>query len=649
VWEVRVRRLVLGTAGHIDHGKTALVRALTGVDTDRLKEERDRGITIDLGFAELTDGIRRMGVVDVPGHEGFIRNMVAGATGMDLVMLVVAADEGLMPQTREHIHIVTLLGVEQLVVALTKVDLVEEEWMDLVREDVTSLLQEGPYHGAPIVPTSARTGEGIELLRSKLFAAAEGGVDPDTGDPARLPLDRVFTVHGTGTVVTGTLRSGRLGVGDRVRIFPGEIAGRVRGLQVHGREVDEVRAGERTAVALSGPGLDRHALSRGQALVAGAGWTEVAMLTALVHVLPETGWRVEAGQRVRVHLGTAEVMARCAVLRGEAVEPGEDGWVQLRMERPVLARARDAFVLRSFSPMTTIAGGRVAEIVPPRRSTLRDADVVRLGAILSGTPTRAVASVLELAGATGVPEDALPVRTGLSPGVIAAVLVDLTGSGARVCGGVVLAVQEVARARAAMLEAVDAYHSDEPLRPGVGAEALRLSLAHGSPASLADRLLEELTQEGEVKVQRGTVSRPDFVCRPTQEQETASEALRVLYREAGIAPPTVEELPDTLRRRSDLWPLLRLLEGDGFLVSLDHRLFAWRDAVEAAIHEVKVRMGGRKDLGPKDFRVVLMVTRKHLMPLLAHFDIRGVTVRRGVGREVPVSSGMGDRKYTVDP
>ena len=644
-----MHRLVLGTAGHIDHGKTALVRALTGVDTDRLKEEKDRGITIDLGFAELTDGIRRMGVVDVPGHEGFIRNMVAGATGIDLVMLVVAADEGLMPQTIEHVHIVTMLGVERLVVALTKIDLVEEEWLDLVREDVTSLLEDGPYHGAKIVPTSARTGEGIELLSSTLFAAAEGGVDPDPGDPSRLPIDRVFTVHGTGTVVTGTLRSGRLGIGDRVRILPGDIAGRVRGLQVHGREVDEVQSGERTAVALSGPGLDRHALARGQALVAGESWTEVAMLTALVHVLPGTGWRVEAGQRVRVHLGTAEMMARCAVLQGEAVEPGEKGWVQLRLEGPVLARARDAFVLRSFSPVTTIAGGRVAEIVPPRRSSLRDADVVRLGALLSGPPTLAVESLLELAGAAGVPEDALPVRTGISPGAIADSLAELTAAGARMCGGVVLAAKQVSRARAAMLEAVDAYHRDEPLRPGVGAEALRVSLDHGAPATLADQLLEELTRGGEVKVQSGTVSRADFTPRPTPEQESAREALRTLYREAGIAPPTVDELPEPLRLRSDLWPLLRLLEGDGVITSLDHGLFAWRDAVEAAIDEIKVKMSGRNDLGPTDFREILPVTRKHLMPLLAHFDIRGVTVRRGVGREVPVRSEMGGHTKTVDP
>ncbi|HCR04751.1 MAG TPA: selenocysteine-specific translation elongation factor [Gemmatimonadetes bacterium] len=634
-----MRRLLLGTAGHIDHGKTALVRVLTGVDTDRLQEEKERGITIDLGFAELTDGAHRMGVVDVPGHEGFIRNMVAGATGVDLVLLVVAADEGLMPQTREHVHIVTLLGVERLVVALTKVDLVDEEWLELVGEEVASLLEDGPYHGAPIVPTSARTGEGIELLTHTLFAAAENGIDPDPGDPVSLPLDRVFTVHGTGTVVTGTLRSGRLEVGDRVRVLPGEIAGRVRGLQVHGREVEEVRAGERTAVALSGTGLDRHALARGQALVAGEGWIEVAMLTARIHVLPETGWRIEAGQRVRVHLGTAEVMARCAVLQGEVVEPGEDGWVQLRMESPVLARVRDAFVLRSFSPMTTIAGGRVAEIVPPRRSSLSDADVVRLGALLSGAPTRAVASLLELVGAPGVAEDALPVRTGLPPGAIAGALTELMGAGARVCEGMVISAEEVAHARDAMLEVVDAHHRDEPLLIGVGSETLRVSLTHGAPSALADQLLEELAREGEVKVRRGTVSRPDFVPRLTTEQETVCEALRTLYQDAGIAPPTVDELPEPLRHRTDLWPLLRLLEGEGVLTSLDHGLFVWRDAVEVAIRQVEVSMSGRKGLGPTDFRGILTVTRKHLMPLLAHFDIRGVTVRRGAGREVPGRSG----------
>ena len=332
--------LILGTAGHIDHGKTALVHALTGIDTDRLREEKERGITIDLGFAELSDGVRHMGVVDVPGHEGFIRNMVAGATGMDVVLLVIAADEGVMPQTREHLDIVTLLGVERLVVALTKADLVDEEWLEMVREEVQGLLAGGPYEGATILPTSVRTGAGVEALARTLLATAEQGSERDSTDPARLPVDRVFTVHGTGTVVTGTLRSGRLRIGDRVRVIPGELVARVRGLQVHGREVEEARLGERTAVALAGAGTDRQTLARGQAVISGPGWAPASMLTARLRVLQGAGWRIARGQRVRVHLGTAEVMARCAVLEAEALEPGDEGWVQLRLEEPVPARAR---------------------------------------------------------------------------------------------------------------------------------------------------------------------------------------------------------------------------------------------------------------------------------------------------------------------
>ena len=636
-----MRRLVLGTAGHIDHGKTALVRALTGVDTDRLQEEKERGITIDLGFAELTDGERRMGVVDVPGHEGFIRNMVAGATGMDVVLLVIAADEGVMPQTLEHLHIVTLLGVERLVVTLTKADLVEPEWLAMVQDEVAELLAGGPYEGAPILPTSARTGAGVAELSRALLAVAEEGRERDLADPARLPIDRVFTVRGTGTVVTGTLRSGRLKVGDKVRVVPGDLDARVRGLQVHGRDVEEAHAGERTAVALTGSDLEREALGRGQALVAGPGWSGASMLTARLQVLAEGGWPVEGGQRVRVHIGTAEVMARCAVLEGETLEPGAEGWVQLRLESPVPARARDAFVVRSFSPVTTIAGGRVAEVAPPRRGSVSAEDAGRLGLVLEGTPAQTVGALLELAGPTGVAAADLPVRSGLPPAGVADALRELAGQGMRVSGGRAVAGAEVARARRALEDAVDGYHRREPLRPGLTAEALRGELPHGAPADLANELLAELVQGGAMRVSAGIVARPGFTPTLTPDQAAASAALAAVYRDAGIAAPTVEELPDPLRSRPDLWPLLKLLESDGSLTSLDHGLFLWTPALTAAADQVTLEMHGRKGLGPADFREILTVTRKHLMPLLAHFDTRGVTVRRGEGREVPERSGTG--------
>ena len=375
------KRLILGTAGHIDHGKTALVKLLTGVDTDRLQEEKARGITIELGFADFAPKEDlRMGVVDVPGHEGFIRNMLAGATGMDLVLMVVAADEGMMPQTREHLEIIRLLGVEQIVVALTKSDLVEEEWLPLVEEEVREALRESPYSQAPLVVTSTVTGAGIETLKDKLVEIAEGVGNRSSEDLIRLPIDRAFTVKGTGTVVTGTLWSGRLSIGDAVVLQPSGVRGRVRGLQVHSASVEHAGAGERTAVAITGGEIDLDTAERGQVLVADGAWGATGMLTVKLRVVHGTGWTVKHGQRVRVHLGTTEVMARVVTLEGGEVPPGEERWAQLRLERPLLARTRDRFVIRSYSPVTTIGGGVVVEALPPKRKKLRNNEASELNA-----------------------------------------------------------------------------------------------------------------------------------------------------------------------------------------------------------------------------------------------------------------------------
>jgi selenocysteine-specific elongation factor len=339
-----MRRLILGTAGHIDHGKTALVKALTGVDTDRLKEEKERGITVDLGFAELIprEGVR-FGVVDVPGHEGFIRNMLAGATGIDVALLVVAADEGVMPQTREHLSIMRLLAVPQLVVAVSKADLVEGEWLDLVMEEIRDLLDDSPYASASLVPVSSVTGQGLEKLSDLLGALGLEAGDRGAGDVARLPLDRVFTVRGAGTVVTGTLWTGALRVAGRVHILPGDREARIRSLQVHGHSVEEAKAGERVAVGLTGSRISHLDLSRGQTLVEEEGWTTSHMLTCRLSVLPGTGWEIEQGQRVRVHLGTAEIMARVALLEADRLDGGEEGWAQLRLEQPLLGQGPRPF------------------------------------------------------------------------------------------------------------------------------------------------------------------------------------------------------------------------------------------------------------------------------------------------------------------
>jgi len=630
-----VRRAILGTAGHIDHGKTALVRALTGVDTDRLPEEKARGITIDLGFAELRrDDDLRLGVVDVPGHEDFIRTMVAGATGLDVVLLVVAADEGIMPQTREHVDIVRMLAVPRMVVALTKADLVEADWLALVEEEVRAHLAPTPWAAAPVVATSARTGEGVEALATALFRAASEVRERREDDVPRLPVDRAFTVQGMGTVVTGTLWSGTLEAGRKVRLLPSGREARVRSLQVHGRDVSEARAGERTAVALAG--VERGDAERGQVVVGAARWEPTRMITARVDLLPGAPRPVEHGDRVRVLQGTAEVMARCAVLEEEgAVLPGEAGWVQLRLEEPTVARTGDRLVLRSYSPLVTVGGGVVAEPVPPKRRRLEPGDHEALAALISGGAGDRVEAVLGLAGWSGVPADALTQRAGVLPGEVEALLGAVERAGGVVARGTVFSSATVGEGARRLLEALDRGHRDEGLRPSVPLERLRGALPDWAAPPLADGVLAALARQGALELAEGGARRPGFRPSPTPDQEEACRALEEAYRGAGLAAPFLDELPEGLRARADLPSLLRHLEARGVVRSVDDGLFVSAPALAEAARAVTATLGGKEGLGPADFRDALPVSRRHLMPLLAWLDGEGVTVRRGPVRDVP--------------
>ena len=629
------RRLILGTAGHIDHGKTALVKSLTGVDTDRLKEEKARGITIDLGFAEFEPraGLR-LGVVDVPGHEGFIRNMLAGATGMNLVLLVVASDEGMMPQTREHLDIVRLLGVNEMVVALTKSDLVEEEWLVLVEDEVREALKGSPFADAPIVATSTVTGAGMDDLVDALMTVALRVRERSHDDVTRLPIDRAFTVRGTGTVVTGTLWSGLLSVGEVVTVQPSGITGRVRGLQVHGLPVERAGAGERTAVAITGSDIDLETVERGQVLVVEKEWAATSMLTVLLNVLDDTGWAVKHGQRVRVHLGTTEVMARVVTLEGKEVAAGATGWVQLRLEKPLLARARDRFVIRSYSPVTTIGGGTVAEATALKRKKLLGGENDALRAMIEGTPAEALAAVLGVASWTGVPTREIPIRIGGSPDESHAARDYVLEHGAREAAGDCFGAATVERARALIEEAVDATHRNDPLRLGISVELLRQTVPARGDSRLADLLVGEAVDSEVLKVHDGMVSRPGYEPSLNVRQNALKGNLLEVYRAAGLAPPPVSELPDKLQDAADLWPLLKLLEREGQLVALDEEFFVDALALSAATSEIKSRLAGARGLGPADFREVLPVTRKHLIPILSHLDRSGVTVRHPGGRDV---------------
>ncbi len=621
-------RGIVGTAGHIDHGKTALVGALTGVDTDRLPEERLRGISIDLGFTRLVAGDRDLGIVDVPGHEDFIRNMLAGATGIDLLLLVVAADEGVMPQTREHVAIAELLGVRDAVVALTKIDLVDEAWLELARDDVAGFLAGTPFADAPVVPTSAATGEGIDALRAAIersFTGGRGRAD----DLFRLPVDRTFTVRGTGTVVTGTVWSGRLERDAAVRLLPGGPDARVRGLQAHGEEVAAVEAGQRAAVALAG--IDRDDVARGMTVVTDPAWRQTGMLTVATRVLPGSRWSIEQRQRLRVHLGTGEVMARAVLLDRDRLDPGERGWAQLRLERPLLARAGDRLVLRSYSPVTTIGGGVVAEPVAPRRTRLGPDHRRHLDALVGGSAADRVASLLHAAGGHGLDGGALPILTGAPPGEVERAL---EARDAVRVGEDVFDPGILAGLRERLVGAVERYHRDRPLRPGMDPAQLRRS-APGTDPGLVERVLDGLLDEGVLRMLAGRVAREGFSPTLSPGQRVVRDRVLTALEAAGPAPPRLPELAEALDDPDGLEDIVALLDADGRLVRLEHDLYIDAGALAEVTGAVRRRLGGRSGLSPGDFREIVDVSRRHLIPILEHLDRSGVTARDRDGRTVP--------------
>jgi selenocysteine-specific elongation factor len=648
-----MRRLILGTAGHIDHGKTALVKALTGVDTDRLKEEKERGITVDLGFAEYQPQEDVLfGVVDVPGHEGFIRNMLAGATGMDLVLLVVAADEGVMPQTREHLSIVRLLGVPRLAVAITKADLVEADWLELVEEEVRELLEGTPYAGAPIHAASSRTGEGLPELGEALAALGQEAEEKGADDVARLPIDRVFTIKGAGTVVTGTLWTGGIREGGRVKILPGRQEARIRSIQVHGQEVREGRAGARVAVGLSGTGVGHKEIDRGQVLVDGDGWEPSWMLTCLLSLIPDSGWELEQGQRVRVHLGTSEVLARVALFDKECLKGGEEGWAQLRLEEPVLARVGDHLVFRSYSPVTTMGGGRVAEVLPRKRRRLMVREEEHLSARLADSPEAALESLLEMSEWKGASAVSLPHRTGFSPSSLQAARETLTDRGRvfevdrRLFSGRIWREGEKR-----ILSALESYHGSNPLKPGIPLEELRQVLPGDSGPKLSEAVLQELVGKSRLKLKKAVACLADFRPSLTKRQSAARGQLLSILAAAGLSPPSVKELGETLKMEGEIPGILSLMEEDGEVVNVDGDFFFHRDEVHRASLAVIEKLAGAEKLGPADFREVLPVTRRHLLPLLRFFDLLGVTTRIGDHRKVAEEnpSGWGPTPESAEP
>jgi selenocysteine-specific elongation factor len=603
--------MILGTAGHIDHGKTTLVRALTGVDTDRLPEEKKRGITIELGFAPLElDGVGTIGVVDVPGHEAFVRTMVAGATGIDLALLVVAADEGVMPQTREHLAILELLGVKRGAIALTKADLVEDEWLALVEEDVRAA-SAAALPDAPIVPVSAVSGAGVERLRETLRSIAASLPMRREDDLFRLPVDRVFTIKGTGTVATGTVWSGRLERDAAVRILPIDRTARVRGIQAHGAQRDAAGPGARTAVALAGVAVED--VPRGSTIVTDANWHSTTLMRADVTLVPDAEAPIRPRVWLRLHVGTSEVGARVVARTPSADEPFG---ARIVLDQPVVLRAGDRFVLRTSAPLNTVAGGVVTDPYAARRATIWPAGL---------SAEERLALMVGEAGGQGIDPATLPVRLGSS----AAECQRLIAS-ARVeqLGGRLVSEAKASELRRRLLDEVDEFHAASPLEPGISAQLLRSRLS-ASP-EIVDALVQRELAAGVIVGRSGTVTRAGWT--PSLTASDASLVDRILdaLSSGGAEPPSAGELSAALGAPVD--SLLRFLERRGDVVQTEEARYYTVSNLTRLVGRLRDVMATNAAATPAELRDSLGLSRKFLIPFLEYCDRAGYTNRRDGGR-----------------
>jgi selenocysteine-specific elongation factor len=623
---------VLGTAGHIDHGKSALVKALTGTDPDRLPEEKERGVTIELGFARLLlPSGRTMGVVDVPGHEKFVRQMVAGATGIDVVLLVVAADDGVMPQTREHLAIIDLLGVSRGVVAITKSDLADEEWLEVVRADVEELLAGTTIQGAPIVAVSAKTGAGLPELLAALDSVAETAEARHADLPMRLPVDRVFTVAGAGTVVTGTMWSGAAKRDDAVELFPTGRKARIRSVQVHGEATEQAHAGQRVAVNLVG--LERDEVARGDVVAEPRSLTVTDRFDAHFTYLGTPGDErpFESGSRVHVDHGTREVLGRVLLIDSGRLAPGQSGFAQLRLEEPLAPRYDDRFIVRSYSPVYAVGGGVVLDVLPPRRTTLKAHERELLEALLAHDVSAAAIGLLagravpmtsaEVASALGVP------RPRVADELNRANLARL-----KVAADTYFATPGALEALLVSIEReLLAFHDANPTATGIPTSALRDVVDRRIDPRVFDALLDLAAQRGVVAVDAGLVRHLKAAVSALAAEAHAETTLLALLEEQGLEPGSATDLATASGAELGVVrKALAKLVADGRAIRATSELHFSVAAIDLAKERTRAALSAHPNgATAAELRDVLGVSRKYAIPLLEYFDAQGFTKRAG--------------------
>jgi len=633
-----MREIVLGTAGHVDHGKTSLIKALTGTDTDRLKEEKQRGITIELGFAylDLPCG-HRIGIVDVPGHEKFIRNMVAGAAGMDMVAFIIAADEGIMPQTKEHFDICRLLGVRNGIIILTKKDMVEPDWLEMVEEEVRDFFAGSFLEEAPLVAVSSITGEGIDEVIQLIDERVKATRFQEEFGPFRLAVDRVFSMKGFGTVITGTSISGRVETGSEIMFYPGGLTAKIRGIQVHGQEVELIEAGHRTAINLQG--IEKEQIKRGDVAATPGSLMETTLLDAHLHYLQAVGKELKNRSQVRVHIGTREIVGRVLLLEEDRLQPGSDANVQLILQEPVAVWPGDTFVIRSYSPITTIGGGTILNSAPRKRkrSGEKHKEQNRQAFAIMHGPDDIEKMLLFLneSGRIGITADQLAVRLGTFGNKFKKLIKQPVSK-----GQILVVDSETQRFISApvfeqlkeqIISFLDQYHLENPLKSGLAKEELRSQLKPPVDAKLLQYALSSMGRKGDIEADGAEIKRAGHTVTLQVDEEEMQQKIGELYKNAGLTPPILKEVLATFGEfpQDQIQQVINLLIQQGKLTKINEALFFSSDALNKLAQDVEDFIRKEGEIDAPRFKQLTGLTRKFSIPLLEYFDKIKLTIRIG--------------------
>lgn len=633
-----MKNIILGTAGHIDHGKTSLVRALTGIETDRLKEEKERGITIELGFAslDLPNG-QHIGIVDMPGHEKFVKNMVAGSSGIDVVTMVIAADEGVMPQTREHMEICNLMGVEHGMVALTKTDMVDEDLKELALEDIRDFVQGTFLEDKPIIPVSSVTKEGLDDFLTTLEEICAKLPERKFSSIFRLPVDRVFSMKGFGTVITGTLTSGSINVGDDIMVYPKRLTSKVRGIQVHSESVETAGAGTRTAINFQG--LDKDSVSRGDVLSTPATLIESYMVDARFHYLKSNGKPAKNRTRIRFHYGTSEILGYLILLDREELLPGDEACVQFRLESPVCCIKDDRYVIRSYSPVRTIGGGAILNPVSQKHKLFDKTVISGLENLLLDDMEQTISFFLSLKSFEGLSFSQLRVMTNIPDKKLTAALQKM------------LAKQEVVqtdkekqiyvhgalidRFKEKFIGKIRQYHENNPLKDGMPTQELKSKFQYIEDAKFFNLLFSRMTKDNLIVVDRNIVRLADFEVALQVDQHEIKDKIKRIYQSSGLTPPFFRTIcQDIDIDKKNAADVLRMLIDEKTIVKTKDDLYFDAREIETLEQKLISFLKENESITTPQFKDMTGVSRKFVIPLIEYFDSTNLTIRVGDTRQL---------------